>query len=150
MPRTEKYFIGPGLLSDIRQTITRVAGMPDKTQGATFRVGNLDMPPRRGGGGGGLEAALVTFTGTWSRGSTRGLAVQGDTTAAVRNDYINLNPSSECDAVAVRVSNVWQLVQVDFGVQPGYSGTVTQVLGHDASGNAMWISTITCSTNTTA
>jgi hypothetical protein len=147
MPRTEKYFIGPGLLSDIRQTITRVAGMPDKTSGVATRVVHQEIPR---GGGGGFKAALVTFTGTWSRGSTRGLAVLGATTAAVRNDYINLNPSSECDAVAVRVSNVWQLVQVDFGVQPGYSGTVTQVLGHDASGNAMWISTITCSTNTTA
>lgn len=62
MPRTEKYFVGPTLLGEIRQTITRVAGMPDRTSGASQPV-RLQELPRRGGGGG---IKICTFTGAWA------------------------------------------------------------------------------------
>jgi hypothetical protein len=83
MPRTEKYFIGPGLLSDIRQTITRVAGMPDKTSGVATRVVHQEIP-RRGGGG----MKLGKVTSAWNKNSLRNVVVYsegpplGETTAS--------------------------------------------------------------------
>lgn len=59
MPRTEKYFIGPALLSDMRQTITRVAGMPENTGSRATQVVHQDMPQRGGGG----SIRICTFTG---------------------------------------------------------------------------------------
>jgi len=75
MPRTEKYFIGPGLLSDIRQTITRVNGMPDKTSGATIRVGNTESLPQPGG----KVFRVCTFTGAWSINATKTVTFKGVT-----------------------------------------------------------------------
>jgi len=62
MPQTEKYFVGPQLLADIRQTITRVAGMPNKSQAPGLRGGSTDMPPRVGEPAG---FRICTFTGAW-------------------------------------------------------------------------------------
>jgi len=43
MPRIEKYFVGPGLLSDIRQTISRVAGVSDKSAGGLIPSSRQDL-----------------------------------------------------------------------------------------------------------
>ena len=44
MAKTEKYFIGPQLLGDLRQVIARVSGAADKTSGAHFRTALQDLP----------------------------------------------------------------------------------------------------------
>jgi hypothetical protein len=77
MPRTEKYFIGPGLLSDIRQTITRVAGMPDRTSGVKTQVVHQEMM-RRGGGGGGGQMKLGKVTAAWNKNSLKNVVVYSD------------------------------------------------------------------------
>jgi hypothetical protein len=76
MPSTEKYFLGPSLLADIRQTVARVAGQPDKTQGPGFNV--LLENPRRPGGGG--EISACTFTGSWIINQRKTVTLQGVTT----------------------------------------------------------------------
>lgn len=58
MPRTDKYYVGPKLLADIRETISRVAGMTQGAGGneAATRLQTLHNQPlvRRG-----------TFNGLW-------------------------------------------------------------------------------------
>lgn len=63
MSKTERYFVGPTLLGEIRQTISRVSGMADRAAGASIPVAHQEIP-RRGGGGGG-EIRVGWFYGSW-------------------------------------------------------------------------------------
>jgi hypothetical protein len=115
MPRTEKYFIGPGLLSDIRQTITRVAGMPDKTKGAAFRVGNTEMPQRRGGGGG---FRICTFTGAWNINAAKTVTFKGVTTTpntvAATNLFAGIGTASGSRNCAIaKDGTAWYLIAAE-------------------------------------
>lgn len=74
MAKTEKYFVGPTLLGEIRETITRVAGMPDRTSGVSLPV-RLQELPRRGGGGG---LKLGKVTAAWNKNSLRDVVVYSE------------------------------------------------------------------------
>ena len=93
MPRTEKYFIGPALLSDMRQTITRVAGMPENTGSRATQVVHQDMPRR-----GGKVFRICTFTGSWSINASKTVTFKGVTatpnTVAVVNLFATINGST--------------------------------------------------------
>ena len=60
---TERYFVGPNLLGDIRETIARVQGTPDVESGGhlPFRLTQMPQPSE---GTDGFH--LATFTGAWS------------------------------------------------------------------------------------
>lgn len=66
MPRTEKYFIGPQLLGDIRQTVSRVSAMPQGSRIGKIPTRLQDMRPP-GGGGGALK--LGKTTAAWAKGT---------------------------------------------------------------------------------
>lgn len=84
MPRTEKYFIGPQLLGEIRETITRVAGMPDRTRLAEIPV-RLQELPRRGGGS---SVRLVSFVPPWSKGHEKTITfIETTATATAMNVF---------------------------------------------------------------
>ena len=61
MAKTEKYFVGPQLLGEIRQTITRVAGMPYRTSGVSLPVRLQELPRQAGSG-----MKICKFMGAWA------------------------------------------------------------------------------------
>lgn len=46
MAKTEKYFVGPTLLGEIRQAISRVSGLPYREGGPHFPAAHQDLPRR--------------------------------------------------------------------------------------------------------
>lgn len=85
MAKTERYFVGPTLLGEIRQTITRVAGMPDRAHGAALPVALQDLPRR---GGGGSSVRLVSFVPPWSKGQERTITfIETTATATAMNVF---------------------------------------------------------------
>jgi hypothetical protein len=168
MPRTEKYFVGPGLLSDIRQTITRVAGMPDNSQGAKIPSVHQELPRR-----GGTRLKRGTFTAAnWAVGAAVVVTIQGETnTVSVTNycipvkgqtsatqtlnviygDVMGTMTAVEIQQSTSTCSNV--LGGVDLTALPGFSAGSIQLLGHSA-GNTnseacvglQWYSITQCAT----
>lgn len=74
MANTEKYYVGPKLLGEIREVISRVSGMPDSTSGVSMPV-RLQQLQRPGGGG---AMRLGKVTATWNKDSLRDVVVYGD------------------------------------------------------------------------
>ena len=64
MPRTEKYFIGPQLLGDIRRVVGRVEAEPYRVNGVTQDVRLQDMPRPS------ASLRVGTYTGSWAVGQT--------------------------------------------------------------------------------
>lgn len=112
MPRTEKYFVGPQLLGEIRETITRVAGMPYRTSGVSLPV-RLQETPRPASAGG---LRLVTFTGAWNKNATKTVTFSGTTATATALNVLGTVDTS-CDdprnAFISRVSGVWHLIAAE-------------------------------------
>jgi hypothetical protein len=75
MARTEKYFIGPDLLGDVRRVVGRVDGEPISSTITRIPTRLQDVP--RGGGGSAIRA--VTFTGSWNIDALKVVAFQGIT-----------------------------------------------------------------------
>lgn len=166
MAKQERYFIGPSLLSDIRETITRVDAIAPKTSGAAqpVRLQDLQRP--------GMRLSRGTFTGTWNVGETKAVTIQGSTdTASVTNYCIpvisgNTNATETLTVIFGSVMGTVSAVEiqqptctlsigsVDLTGIPGYDSNVTQLLGHskeDTNSTAcfglQWFSTVTCSTS---
>ena len=76
MAKTEKYFVGPTLLGEIRDTITRVAGMPDRTSGAALPVARQDLQRPSGSG-----LRLGKTVDNWPKNSLGDVVVYGSGTA---------------------------------------------------------------------
>lgn len=74
MARTEKYFVGPQLLGEIRDTISRVAGLPRSTNGPQSPVRLQD----RGRGGGGSSLRFGRVTAAWNKNSLRDVVVYSE------------------------------------------------------------------------
>jgi hypothetical protein len=76
MARTEKYFIGPKLLSDIRRVVGRVDDEPISSTISRIPTRLQDVP--RGSGGTPIRAC--TFTGSWNINQVKTVTFQGVTT----------------------------------------------------------------------
>jgi hypothetical protein len=72
MARTEKYFLGPKLLSDIRRVVGRVDAEPIASEVTRIPTRLQDMP-RRGGGGNPLLLGRVTAA--WSKNTLASVVV---------------------------------------------------------------------------
>ena len=82
MPRSEKYFVGPKLLGDIRETITRVAGFSDETSGP--HINSVHQELQRPGG----RLKRGTFThASWAIGQTMQVTIQGETNTVSVTNY---------------------------------------------------------------
>lgn len=131
MAKQERYFIGPRLLADIREVITRVDAIPMTTSGAEQPVRHQHMG-RRGGGG-----ALYrgTFTGTWNIGESKAVTFIGST-----NTQSVMNYSSPI----VGQTNATQSLNVIFGSVMGtVSAVEIQHMGRRGSGGGFHIATFT-------
>jgi hypothetical protein len=63
--KTERYFVGPKLLGDMRDTISRVQGTAHRVNGGSL-PGRPESISEGGGGGGGARFRMATFTGSWA------------------------------------------------------------------------------------
>lgn len=168
MARTEKYFVGPQLLGEIRETITRVAGMPDRTSGVSLPVRLQELPRRRGG-----KLSRGTFThAVWAIGSTMEVTIQGETnTVSVTNYCMEVkgqtNATQTLNVIYGSVMGTVTAVEIqqptctlsigglDVTELPGYDESSIQLLGHaagDTNSTAclglQWYSVTQCGTAT--
>ena len=147
MARTEKYFLGPGLLSDIRQTLLRVDAIAPSTSGVVSDV-LLDRLPERGRNP--LQRGTFTHA-VWAIGSTMQVTIQGSTnTISVTNYCVPVkgqtNATQTHNVVFGRVMGTVTAVEIqqptctlsigglDVTELPGFDAEVIQLLGH-AEGN---------------
>lgn len=110
MARTEKYYIGPALLGDIRRVVGRVDGEPYGSEVARIATRLQDMP-RPGGGGGGFR--ICTFEGAWPIGTQKTIQFRG-TTNTVSATNLFASVSGECGErdCAIARDGEWYLVAV--------------------------------------
>jgi len=81
MPRNEKYFIGPQLLGDIRQTVSRVSAMPQGSRIGKIPTRLQDMrPPATAAAAGGTR--IIEFEGSWNRMAEKQVTFVGTTQTA--------------------------------------------------------------------
>ena len=112
MARTEKYFIGPKLLSDIRRVVGRVDAEPIASEITHIPTRLQDMSR----GGGGKAFRICTFTGAWSIGTTKTVNFRGVTatpnTVSVTNLFASV--SGECGQrdCAIARDGDWYLIAV--------------------------------------
>ena len=150
MSRTEKYFIGPQLLGDIRRVVGRVDADPIGSEVTRIptRLQDMSRPPGSG------AFRLATFTGTWSIDTTHVVTfLNGATaTATAVNHYFGVKASvgTACKVGLASEGNTWHLVFVDLTKQQDYStstATQEQLLGH-VSGALKWYDITSCGTAT--
>jgi hypothetical protein len=111
MPRTEKYFIGPQLLGDIRRVVGRVEAEPYRVTGGPPRVLLQDMPRAAAAG-----FRVGDFTGTWTVDTDKAVILRGVTatpnTVVARNLFATISggtATSTACAIA-RDGATWYLI----------------------------------------
>lgn len=110
MPRTEKYFIGPSLLGDIRDTVDRVKSEP-------YRPGSYRIPTKleqQQSSGGVLR--LATFTASWNKFATKTITFSGTSATAIAVNVLATVPASCGDprtAVVAQIDGVWHLIAAE-------------------------------------
>ena len=111
MPRTEKYFIGPQLLGDIRQTVSRVSAMPQGSRIGKIPTRLQDMRPPGGGGSGTGTLVLGRVTAAWSK-NTLASVVQYDSGSPLSEEFAT--PPVIHEGVVNKLANVeagaWVLI----------------------------------------
>lgn len=167
MARTERYFIGPKLLGDIRETITRVAGMPDAPRGSAFPVRLQEINPLAGGN----KWRACGWTGTWNLGETKQIVLYrpgemfgSEKTTTALNTYIGWRLPETSATVAAsggygmvyRENSVWNLRQIEPTTIQGWnelfqasSRPAYSVLGAEYTDEgvyARWFSVTSCGT----
>ena len=110
MQRTEKYYIGPRLLGDIRRVVGQVES---QTIGSAVtriptRLQEMQQPSQ------GLRRA--TFNGAWNKGATKTIYFHGtDETATAHNIMatVDMGCGEDREAFVASVDGVWQLVAAE-------------------------------------
>jgi hypothetical protein len=117
--KTERYFVGPKLLGDMRDTISRV-------QGSAYRVNGGSLPGRPEsinegeGGGGGARFRMATFTGSWAINASKVVTFSNQTntpnTVSVKNELISLPSAGTRKCAIAREASDWYLVNWQWDV----------------------------------
>lgn len=119
MARQEKYFVGPRLLADIRRTIARVDGAPQKTSGPDFSAtlqDPLPFPP--------VTMFLGKVTATWTKGTIQNviahdigaaLSENTQTPETVVENCVNKFADVEADkwVMVGRTNGRWYLISAE-------------------------------------
>jgi hypothetical protein len=121
MARTEKYFLGPTLLGQIRGVVERVGGQPIGVNSARIETRLQDDS---GGGGGGGSLRLGVVTAAWNKNSLRDVVVysQGAALAeaaaappqvltACVNKFVNVQANKM--VMVGKVNGRWYLVSAE-------------------------------------
>lgn len=108
----ERYFLGPGLLGDIRRTIATVDGQPTNVLATPREVRPTEQ---------GRDAQIIrvgTATGNWNKASTNTITWKpaGTITAAVvaTNLFANITGTTATYSCAIaRVGSTWYLIAAE-------------------------------------
>jgi hypothetical protein len=126
------------------------------TPASAKRIARAVLASERGGrdmertqlrtAGGDGETVRGTFTAPWNKGSTTTVtdATLSSVTYTAKNYSMSLLPSGTMSCQIAYVAGEWVLITWDFTGLSGYSGSAQQVLGHDTSGQLVWVSTTAC------
>jgi hypothetical protein len=167
MAKQERYFIGPSLLGDIREVITRVDAIASKTSGPAQPVRILDINNQAQ-----FRLRRGTFTGTWNIGATAAVAIVGSTQTVAVTNYCTpvkgqTNATQTLNVVYGSVMGTMTAVEIqqptctlslgglDLTELPNFDASAIQLLGHAASDTdstacfgLQWFSVTQCSTAT--
>lgn len=143
MPRTEKYFVGPRLLGQIRETIARVAGSPYQADGDEQPTRLQTIPPAAASG-----LKYVSWASDWPATTTATITFLSNTayTATATNPLAGVKQG---EGWVHKHQGNWSLVAVNLTTQQSYVATDIQMLGHDADGYLGWYSVTQCGTTAT-
>lgn len=167
MAKQPRYFIGPGLLGDIREVITRVDAIAPKTSGAEqpVRLQSLQQPT-------GLRLRRGTYTGTWNIGETKVVTIEGSAGTVSVTNYCTpvkgqTNATQTLNVIFGSVMGTVSAVEIqqptctlsvggiDLTELPNFDASVIQLLGHGENNTSstacfglQWFSVVTCSTAT--
>jgi hypothetical protein len=166
MPEKERYLIGPGLRTKLREVISRVDGMAD---GSVSEIPTRLQDMRRNSG---TALRLGTFTGSWNIMTKKTVTLFASTQTA---SVINIcRPSIDCGTATYTatkyvvfgsVSGTQTAVELTPGVDctatcsmtiggvnfaglPSFDPSKIQMLGHDSTYCLKWFDITTCSTAT--
>lgn len=113
MAGTEKYFIGPKLLGEIRRVVRRVEAEPVASEVARIPTRLQDMP-RNVAAAAGIQR--VTFTGAWNKNTIRIVAGSGAIgTVSVSNVFATIDAGCgepRKGAIAL-IDGVWHLIAAE-------------------------------------
>jgi hypothetical protein len=149
MARTQKFFIGPQLLGEIRRVVGRVEAEPIGSEISRIptRLQDIQRP-------GGAGFRLATFTGSWAINTPHLVTFVnfgGSATATAINHIFGVSsqPGSPCKVGLASEGNTWHLVFVDLTQQNGFASAATdgQLLGH-YGGSMKWFDITSCGTAT--
>lgn len=143
----ERYFIGPQLLGEIRNTIQRVDALsPGAARPGRAVHQSLQQPVATVA----QNFRIATFTGAWSIGSSKTVTFKYQTatpnTVSATNLFCGLSHSTSvtaCDVSVAKEGTAWFLVQPNLTQLPGYSASGTQVLTV-VNGNLRFVGTTAC------
>lgn len=113
MPRTQKYFLGPQLLADVRETINRVAAMPESTSGAKIPfIGESASIPT-----GGATLRYAQTVAEWGKGARQAVQILDSQSTATGETIDAQNPFADVgDAKKVIIASVagdWFLIAAE-------------------------------------
>lgn len=163
----ERYLIGPGLRSKLREVIRRVDGLPQGGPGSEIPTRLQD--PRRAGG---TTLRVGTFTGSWQTGTFKTVTITGSTqTISVYNwcnaadgagtatkyvlfglasgtqSVVEIQGTTGTSSTASTATCTMTIGGTDLGGLPSFNPLAVQVLGHDAAGCLKWFDVTACSTS---
>jgi len=111
MPRTEKYFIGPQLLGDIRRVVGRVEAEPYGSGVTRIETRLQDMPRPSAAG---LRRAL--FSGAWNKMASKGITFNGTSETATAVNIlatVDAGCGESRQAIVSRIDGQWHLIAAE-------------------------------------
>lgn len=111
MQKTEKYYIGPRLLGDIRRVVGQVESQPigSAVTRIPTRLQEMQQPPANG-------FRRATFTGSWNKGASKAIYFYGTTeTVSAMNVLatVTVGCNDPREAFIASVDGVWQLIAAE-------------------------------------
>jgi hypothetical protein len=118
MARTEKYFIGPALLSDIRRVVGRVDNEPIPSTISRIPTRLQDVPRAAS-----KVFRICTFTGSWSKSASKVVTFKFQTTTPNTVSASNLFAtvsgstvtSTNINCAIAREGTAWFLIAAECG-----------------------------------
>jgi hypothetical protein len=113
MAADERYFIGPGLRSKLREVITRVDGLPAGSGGGGDIPTRLQTMQQPGGSGGVFR--ICTYTGAWAIDGLKTVTFKNQTTtpntASAINLFLSLPDNGQRNCAIAKDGTAWHLIQ---------------------------------------
>ena len=130
-----------------KSSAERIAQVVRTVEAGNRDTGAIPTAPRFAAAGGAIK--FCTWTSDWPRGDTATITFDPATnvTATAINVVLGFRPGDGW--VAKKGTAGWHLIGADLTLQPAFSSSDIQLLGHDDAGFAKWYDVFTCATAAT-